>query len=39
VVNAVEVVDIAIEEQSIEEVVKQVYAGNFLHAEVPCKPA
>lgn len=30
VVNAVEVVDIAIEEQSIEEVVKQVYAGSLL---------
>jgi ABC-2 type transport system ATP-binding protein len=32
--NAVEVQDIAIEEQSIDEVVKQIYTGNLLHESV-----
>mgnify|MGYP001036218859 CR=1 FL=1 len=38
VINAVEVLDIAIEEQSIEEVVKQIYTGNLLGEAVECKP-
>jgi len=39
VINAVEVLDIAIEEQSIEEVVKQIYTGNLLPEANRCKPA
>jgi len=38
VINAVEVLDIAIEEQSIEEVVKQIYTGNLLQEGTPCRP-
>jgi len=38
VINAVEVLDIAIEEQSIEEVVKQIYTGNLLREDAPCRP-
>ncbi|MBI3679190.1 MAG: ATP-binding cassette domain-containing protein [Acidobacteria bacterium] len=34
VVTTVEVLDIAIEEQSIEEVVKQIYSGNLLREPV-----
>jgi len=35
VVNAVEVLDIAIKEQSIEEVVKQIYTGSLLQEGAP----
>jgi ABC-2 type transport system ATP-binding protein len=36
VINAVEVLDISIEEQSIEEVVKEIYTGNLLREGVNC---
>ena len=38
VINAVEVLDIAIEEQAIEEVVKQIYTGNLLQEANICRP-
>lgn len=38
VINAVEVLDIAIEEQSIEEVVKQIYTGQLLREAGECRP-
>jgi ABC-2 type transport system ATP-binding protein len=38
VVNAVEVLDIAIEEQSIEEVVKRIYLGGMSPEVPPCNP-
>jgi ABC-2 type transport system ATP-binding protein len=38
VVNAAEVLDIAIEEQSIEEVVKRIYLGGAIPEEPPCHP-
>jgi ABC-2 type transport system ATP-binding protein len=38
VVTTVEVLDIAIEEQSIEEVVKQIYTGGLLPEGAPCRP-
>jgi len=38
VVIAVEAIDITIEEQSIEEVVKQIYTGNLLPEGAPCRP-
>jgi ABC-2 type transport system ATP-binding protein len=38
VVNAVEVLDIAIEEQSIEEVVKRIYLGGMSPEAPPCHP-
>jgi ABC-2 type transport system ATP-binding protein len=38
VVNAVEVLDIAIEEQSIEEVVKRIYLGGMSPEAPPCNP-
>jgi len=39
VVNAVEVLDIAIEEQPIEEVVKQIYLGGLPQEPARCNPA
>jgi ABC-2 type transport system ATP-binding protein len=39
VVNAVEVLDIAIEEQPIEEVVKRIYLGGLPQEPVRCNPA
>jgi ABC-2 type transport system ATP-binding protein len=39
VVNAVEVLDIAIEEQPIEEVVKQIYLGGLPQEAARCNPA
>jgi hypothetical protein len=38
VVIAVEAIDITIEEQSIEEVVKQIYTGNLLPENARCRP-
>ena len=38
VVNAVEVLDIAIEEQSIEEVVKRIYLGGMSPEAPACNP-
>ena len=38
VVIAVEAIDIAIEEQPIEEVVKQIYTGGLVPEAAPCNP-
>jgi len=38
VVNAVEVLDIVIEEQSIEEVVKRIYLGGMIPEAPQCNP-
>jgi ABC-2 type transport system ATP-binding protein len=38
VVTAVEVLDIVIEEQSIEEVVKRIYLGGLAQEAPPCTP-